>query len=116
VVVATASQTPVLKGAWLSPGTHVNAVGATRPDWRELDDDVVGRARVYVDSREAALKESGDVIAAPGAVVEIGEALGGTAPGRQAPDELTLFKSVGVAVEDVAAAALVYEAAMRTPS
>jgi ornithine cyclodeaminase/alanine dehydrogenase-like protein (mu-crystallin family) len=116
VVVATASQTPVLKGAWLNPGTHVNAVGATRPDWRELDDEVVGRARVYVDSREAALQESGDVIAAPGIVAEIGEVLAGAAAGRQAPDELTLFKSVGVAVEDVAAAALVYEAATSTPS
>jgi ornithine cyclodeaminase/alanine dehydrogenase-like protein (mu-crystallin family) len=116
VVVATASQTPVLKGSWLSPGTHVNAVGATRPEWRELDDEVVARARVYVDSREAARKESGDVIAAPGDVVEIGEALAGAAAGRQTPDEITLFKSVGVAVEDVAAAALVYEAATRTPS
>jgi ornithine cyclodeaminase/alanine dehydrogenase-like protein (mu-crystallin family) len=116
VVVATSSQAPVLKGSWLSPGTHVNAVGATRPDWRELDDDVVGRARLFVDSREAALQESGDVMAAPGPVAELGEVLAGTAAGRQAQDELTLFKSVGVAVEDVAAAALVYEAAMRTPS
>jgi ornithine cyclodeaminase/alanine dehydrogenase-like protein (mu-crystallin family) len=113
VVVATASQTPVLKGAWLSPGTHVNAVGATRPDWRELDDDVVVRARVYVDSREAALRESGDIIAARDPVLEIGEALAGAVQGRQSPDEITLFKSVGVAVEDVASAALVYEAAMR---
>jgi ornithine cyclodeaminase/alanine dehydrogenase-like protein (mu-crystallin family) len=116
VVVATASQTPVLKGAWLSPGTHVNAVGATRPEWRELDDDVLARARLFVDSREAALRESGDVIAAPGPVAEIGEALAGAAAGRQSPDEITLFKSVGVAVEDVAAAALVYEAATRMPS
>jgi ornithine cyclodeaminase/alanine dehydrogenase-like protein (mu-crystallin family) len=111
VVVATAAQTPVLKGTWLNPGTHVNAVGATRPDWRELDDEVVVRARVYVDSREAALKESGDIIAAPRVVAEVGEVLAGAAAGRQAPDEVTLFKSVGVAVEDVAAAALVYEAA-----
>lgn len=111
VVVAVSSRTPVLEGRWLSPGTHVNAIGATRPDWRELDDDLVTRARVYVDSREAAGKESGDVIAAREVVGEIGEVVGGTKPGRLTAAEITLFKSVGVAVEDVAAAALVYEAA-----
>ena len=63
VVVAASSTTPILQGRWLSPGTHVNAIGATRPDWRELDDDLVTTARVFVDSREAALRESGDVIA-----------------------------------------------------
>lgn len=109
VVVAVSSKTPVLEGRWLAPGTHVNAIGATRPDWRELDDDVVTRARVYVDSREAAGKESGDVIAARNVVGEIGEVVGGTKPGRQNAQEITLFKSVGVAVEDVASAALVYE-------
>jgi ornithine cyclodeaminase/alanine dehydrogenase-like protein (mu-crystallin family) len=111
VVVAVSSRTPVLEGRWLSPGTHVNAIGATRPDWRELDDDLVTRARVFVDSREAAGKESGDVIAAREVVGEIGEVVAGTKPGRLTPAEITLFKSVGVAVEDVAAAALVYEAA-----
>ena len=109
VVVAVSAKTPVLEGRWLSPGAHVNAIGATRPDWRELDDDVVTRARVYVDSREAATKESGDVIAARDVVGEIGEVVGGTKPGRQNAQEITLFKSVGVAVEDVASAALVYE-------
>src|SRR6266576_3197460 len=63
VVVATTSQTPVLSGAWLAPGTHINAVGAPRPTWRELDDDVLGKAKLYVESREAATLESGDVIA-----------------------------------------------------
>ncbi len=109
VVVAVNSRTPVLEGRWLAPGTHVNAIGATRPDWRELDDDLVTRARVFVDSREAACKESGDVIAAGNVVGEIGEVVAGKKPGRLNPEEITLFKSVGVAVEDVVSAALVYE-------
>jgi len=107
VVVAASSTTPILQGRWLSPGTHVNAIGATRPDWRELDDDLVTKARVFVDSREAALRESGDVIAARSEVTEIGSVVAGAAPGRRNAEEITLFKSVGVAVEDVAAAALV---------
>jgi len=107
VVVAASSTTPILQGRWLSPGTHVNAIGATRPDWRELDDDLVTTARIFVDSREAALRESGDVIAARSEVTEIGAVVAGVDPGRRNAEELTLFKSVGVAVEDVAAAALV---------
>ncbi len=110
VVVAASATTPILHGRWLSPGTHVNAIGATRPEWRELDDDLVTRARVFVDSREAALRESGDVIAARSEVTEIGAVVAGTDPGRRSAEELTLFKSVGVAVEDVAAAALVLRA------
>jgi alanine dehydrogenase len=112
VVVATSSQTPVLEGEWLSPGTHVNAVGACRPDWRELDDQLVRRTRLYVESREAATRESGDVIAAGGIFAEIGEVVAGARPGRQSAEEITLFKSVGVAVEDVAAADLVYREAL----
>jgi ornithine cyclodeaminase/alanine dehydrogenase-like protein (mu-crystallin family) len=114
VVVATTSQTPVLAGDWLAPGTHVNAVGATRPGWRELDDAVLARARLYVESREAATKESGDVIAAGRVVAEIGEVVAGTQPGRQSPEEITLFKSVGVAIEDVVSAALVYQKALQS--
>ena len=109
VVVAASSTTPILQGRWLSPGTHVNAIGATRPDWRELDDDLVTTARIFVDSREAALRESGDVIAAKSEVTEIGAVVAGTASGRRNAQEITLFKSVGVAVEDVTAAALVLE-------
>jgi alanine dehydrogenase len=109
VVVAVSATTPVLRGSWLSPGTHVNAIGATRPEWRELDDDLVTTARVFVDSREAALRESGDVIAARGEITEIGAVVAGVAPGRRNAQEITLFKSVGVAVEDVTAAALVLE-------
>jgi thiomorpholine-carboxylate dehydrogenase len=110
VVVATSSQTPVLCGSWLSPGAHVNAVGATRPEWRELDDELLARARLFVESREAAGQESGDVMAASGKLTEIGEVVAGIAPGRSSADEITLFKSVGGGVEDVATAALVYEA------
>jgi ornithine cyclodeaminase/alanine dehydrogenase-like protein (mu-crystallin family) len=107
VVVAASATTPILEKRWLSPGTHVNAIGATRPNWRELDDDLVTTARVFVDSREAALRESGDVIAAGQEVTEIGAVVSGAALGRRNEQEITLFKSVGVAVEDVAAAALV---------
>src|SRR6266545_4354657 len=112
VVVAVNATTPVLQGRWLAPGTHVNAIGATRPDWRELDDDLVTKARIFVDSREAALRESGDVIASRrgSEVTEIGAVVSGMDPGRRNAEELTLFKSVGVAVEDVAAAALVLRA------
>jgi ornithine cyclodeaminase/alanine dehydrogenase-like protein (mu-crystallin family) len=114
VVTATTSQTPVLCGAWLSPGVHINAVGAPRPDWRELDDGVLERARLFVDSREAAAKESGDVIAAglERVVGEIGEVAAGTLPGRRSSDEITVFKSLGLAVEDVATANLVYHRAL----
>lgn len=113
VVVATTSMTPVLRGEWLSPGAHVNSVGASRPDWRELDDEVLSRARIFVESREAASRESGDVIAAGRIDAEIGEVFAGTVAGRRSEEEITLFKSVGVAVEDLAAADLVYRAATR---
>ncbi len=108
IVVATASRTPVLRGAWIAEGAHVNAVGAVRPDWRELDDEALRRSRLYVESREAATREAGDVIAAGEPFGELGEVVAGTRPGRQSAEEITLFKSVGVAVEDVVAADLVY--------
>jgi alanine dehydrogenase len=112
VVTATTSPTPVLSGEWLSPGAHINAVGAPRPDWRELDDEVLRRAKVYVDSREAAMKESGDVIAAREVLAEIGEVVSGAEQGRRSLEEVTLFKSLGLAVEDVATAELVYRNAL----
>ena len=108
IVVATSATTHVLMGEWLSPGAHINAVGATRPTWRELDDHAVRNARIYVESREAAMKESGDIIAAGQIFAEIGEVIAGTKPGRESDHEITLYKSVGVAVEDIAAAELVY--------
>jgi ornithine cyclodeaminase/alanine dehydrogenase-like protein (mu-crystallin family) len=114
IVVATSSTTPVLRGEWLSPGAHINAVGATRPNWRELDDETLRKARVYVELREAAMKESGDIIAAGDVFAEIGEVVAGLKRGRESEEEITLFKSVGVAMEDIAAASLVYKRAVAT--
>ncbi len=109
VVTATNSKTAVLKGSWLKPGCHVNAVGACRPDWRELDDAAMANV-VFVDSHEAAMKESGDVILSGAKIyAELGEALAGKIPPRA--NETTVFKSLGMAVEDIAAALLVYESA-----
>lgn len=111
VVVATTSRTPVLFGEWLSPRMHINAVGAARPDWRELDDAVLRQSRIYVESREAALSESGDVIAAGEVFAEIGEVISGKRSARKSSQDITLFKSLGVAVEDIVTADLVYRAA-----
>jgi ornithine cyclodeaminase/alanine dehydrogenase-like protein (mu-crystallin family) len=106
VVTATNSKMSILRGAWLKPGCHVNAVGACRPDWRELDDEAMANV-VFVDSREAAMKESGDVILSGAKIyAELGEALAGKVPSRA--NETTIFKSLGMAVEDIAAALLVY--------
>ena len=108
VVTATSSQQPILKGEWLKEGAHVNAVGAARPGWRELDDAVMANV-VVVDSYRGARSESGDVILSGIApYAELGEILNGSKPARA--NETTVFKSLGMAVEDVAAAKLVYEA------
>jgi len=112
IVVATSATTPVLQGEWLSPGTHINAVGATRPNWRELDDEVLRKSRIYVESRDAATKESGDIIAAGNIFAELGEVVAASKPGRQTDEEITLYKSVGVAVEDIRSAELVYRRAL----
>ncbi len=111
VVVATSATTPILRGAWLASGAHINAVGATRPNWRELDDEVLRRSRIYVESRAAASVESGDIIAAGKIFAELGEVIAGTKPGRERPEQITLYKSVGVAIEDVVAASLVWQRA-----
>src|SRR5215510_5723184 len=108
IVTVTSSKTPVLKGDWLKPGCHVNAIGACRPDWRELDDEAMSNV-VFVDSREGAMKESGDVILSGAKIyAELGEAVAGKVPSRAC--ETTIFKSLGMAVEDIAAAVLVYRA------
>ena len=108
VVTVTNSKTPVVKGSWLKPGCHVNAIGACRPDWRELDDEAMANI-VFVDSREAALKESGDLILSGAKIyAELGEALAGKVPSHAG--EITIFKSLGMAVEDITAAILVYRA------
>ena len=112
VVTATNSKMSILRGAWLKPGCHVNAVGACRPDWRELDDEAMANV-VFVDSRAAAMKESGDVILSGAKIyAELGEALASKVPPRA--NETTIFKSLGMAVEDIAAGLLVYRSATRT--
>jgi ornithine cyclodeaminase/alanine dehydrogenase-like protein (mu-crystallin family) len=111
IVTATSSKTPVLHGLWLKPGCHVNVVGASRPDWREMDDEAMTNV-VFVDSREGAMKEAGDVILSSAKIhAEIGEALAGKVPARA--NETTIFKSLGMAVEDIAAAMLVYRSATK---
>jgi ornithine cyclodeaminase/alanine dehydrogenase-like protein (mu-crystallin family) len=121
VCTVTASREPVLHGEWLRPGTHVNAVGASLPTTRELDSAAVKRSRVFVDRRESALNEAGDllmpiregVISGDHIVAEIGELLIGQAKGRAGRAEITLFKSLGIAVEDLAAGQFLYERATR---
>jgi thiomorpholine-carboxylate dehydrogenase len=108
VVTVTSSTTPVLKGEWLKPGAHVNAVGACRPDWRELDDAAMQNV-LFVDSRAAAQQESGDVILSDATIHgELGEALAGRIDVDRG--KTTIFKSLGMAIEDLAAALVVYRA------
>jgi ornithine cyclodeaminase/alanine dehydrogenase-like protein (mu-crystallin family) len=117
VITATSSRDPVLLGEWLTPGTHVNAVGANRAQARETDDQVLLRSVfVCVDSLEQAKLEAGDLIApiergiaSWARVRELGEVVVGKTGGRVERDDITLFKSVGLAVEDVAVGAWVYE-------
>lgn len=114
VCAATSSSTPVLAAADLLPGAHINGVGSYRLDMQEIPDEIIRRAQVFVDAREAARTEAGDLLPAVEAGVldwvtlpEIGEALSGARSGRQSSEEVTFFKSVGIAVQDVAAAGLV---------
>lgn len=117
VSAATLSTEPLVKGQWLSPGTHVDLVGAYTPERRESDDEAVRRARVYVDTRAGATKEGGDVVQPlrsgvlkPEAIVaDLFELARGEKTGRGGSDEITLFKSVGTALEDLAAAELAVE-------
>jgi len=113
VITATTSKNPVVQGKWLKPGAHVNVIGSNYAFKAEVDVETVRRAdRVVVDSREQCKEEAGDLIQAVAAaglrwdhVAELGEIIIGFWPGRRTPDEITLFKSVGLGVEDVAAAA-----------
>jgi ornithine cyclodeaminase len=119
VALVTSSPTPVIEDAWVKPGTHVIAVGACRPTQREVPPALTARARLFVDSRAAALVEAGDVViaikegrfGADHIVAELGELVQG-APGRRGADEITLFKSLGLAVEDVTAADLAWRRAV----
>jgi ornithine cyclodeaminase len=119
VVTATTSPRPVLRREWLSPGTHVNAVGACLPADREIDTAIMAEAAIFADSRESVSHEAGDFLLAAreGAVnpvrAELGELLTGTAPGRAGDDEITVFESLGLAAEDLAAASYLYEKATR---
>jgi len=115
---ATISNIPLIKGVSLKPGTHVDLVGAFTPDMRESDDEAIRRARVYVDTRAGATKEAGDIVqalasgalSADGIVADLHELARGQKPGRRDAEEITLFKSVGAALEDLAAGIAVYEA------
>jgi ornithine cyclodeaminase/alanine dehydrogenase-like protein (mu-crystallin family) len=122
VVTATSSPRPVLRREWLRPGTHVNAVGACLPTDREIDTATMAEAAIFADSRESVRNEAGDYLLAERELVaagravnpvraELGELLIGTAPGRADDDEITLFESLGLAAEDLAAASFVYQKA-----
>jgi ornithine cyclodeaminase/alanine dehydrogenase-like protein (mu-crystallin family) len=119
VVTATTSSDPVLRRDWLAPGTHVNAVGSCLPGARELDTATMAEAAIFADSRESVSHEAGDflIAARDGAAnpvrAELGELLTGTAPGRAGDDEITVFESLGLAAEDLAAARYLYEKATR---
>ena len=119
ICTVTSAEEPILEGAWLSPGTHINAVGSSMAKRRELDSEAVFNSKLYVDSRESATNEAGDFLIplSEGAVSnehllgEIGEVLEGSVDGRRSADEITLFKSLGMAVEDVAVAQYIYSQA-----
>lgn len=120
LTTVTDAAEPILKAEWLKPGVHINAVGSHRPEARELDGATVKRSTVVVDSLDAINTECGDILLAiqDGAITsdhvrgEIGEVLSGARPGRTSDDEITLYKSVGIAAQDVAAASLVYRRAL----
>ncbi|MFB2553036.1 ornithine cyclodeaminase family protein [Ensifer soli] len=122
VSAATLSTTPLVRGAWLKPGAHVDLVGAFRPDMRESDDASVRRASLFVDTRDGALSEGGDlvqpiregVISEADIRADLFDLMQGRHPGRTDAEEITLFKSVGAALEDLAGAILAYERARDT--
>ena len=121
VICASTSRVPVFDGEWLEPGMHINGIGSHTPDTRELDTTSVRRSRVIVDSREAALKEAGDLIIpfAEKAITpsqiwgELGEVIVGRREARTSDQEITLFKSVGLALQDVSTALAVYRKAIQ---
>lgn len=122
ICTVTASRDPVLEGVWIAPGAHVNAVGSSVRTSRELDTEAVRRAALFVDRRESTLNESGDFLIpkSEGAIgddhirADLGEVLLGRHRGRTSAEEVTVFKSLGLAVEDVASAHRIHEAAQRT--
>jgi ornithine cyclodeaminase len=122
IVLATSAVSPVLEDSWVAAGSHVVSVGACRPDQREMAPELVARARLFVDSRAAALVESGDVVMGikeqrfgeQHLAGELGEVVLGRVQGRTGAEEITVFKSLGMAVEDVASADLVFRRAVET--
>lgn len=120
LVTATTAKEPIVKLEWLKPGVHINAVGSHRPDLREIDGATLAQAKVVVDSRAAIMAECGDILMAlkeksvSDDVIhgEIGEVLAGAKAGRSGVNEITLYKSVGIAIQDVATAQLVYRRAL----
>jgi ornithine cyclodeaminase/alanine dehydrogenase-like protein (mu-crystallin family) len=122
VATVTASPQPILQRDWLKEGVHINAVGSSIPTTREIDTATMAAARLFVDRRESALAEAGDLlmpmregaVAGDHIVAELGEVIIGENPGRRSPSELTLFKSLGLAVEDVASAAYIADRARET--
>ena len=116
VSCATLSREPLVRGVWLKPGAHLDLVGGFTPTMREADDEAVRRARLFCDTRAGALREAGDLadplarglIAESDIVADLFDLARGRSPGRERDDEITLFKSVGTAIEDLAAAALVF--------
>jgi ornithine cyclodeaminase/alanine dehydrogenase len=120
VVTATTSPIPIFSGSSLREGTHLNAIGAFTPETREVDSETVKKACIFVDSYEGALKEAGDLLIPMGEGVisrndiraELSEVVTGTKPGRTMEEEITLFESVGFAIEDAAAARLAYNRAL----
>ena len=121
IITSTTSTNPVVEGRWLQPGMHINAIGANFPQKRELDDDAVHRAGIVaVDSREQSRQESGDLIHAFGGdesqwsrVQELAEIVAGKTPGRTSSAQITLFKSNGIAIEDIVVAGRIYELARK---
>jgi ornithine cyclodeaminase len=122
ICTTTTAKEPVVAGAWIAPGVHVNAVGAFTPTSRELDSALVAKSRLYVDRRESTLNEAGEFLIpkAEGLfgddhiVGELGEVLLGKVPARRTSDEITLFKSLGIAIEDLASAHYILQKAQET--
>jgi len=121
VCTVSNSATPIVLGAWIQPGTHVNAVGSSMKHARELDASAVAMSRLYCDARESILTESGDFLMAVAegtvdqshVIGELGEVLTGAVPGRTSPEQITLFKSLGLGIEDIAAASYAYSRAVQ---
>jgi alanine dehydrogenase len=121
IITATTSKNPVFNGEWLEKGVHINAIGSHTPEARELDEITIKKSKIVVDSKEATLKEAGDliipikngIISSNAIYAELGELIVGKKLGRESKDEITVFKSVGLAIQDISTAKLVYEKAVK---